>query len=150
MIILQDTKEKKPWNFDFFGFPQELQHLDTADYTIKGYEDKVRIERKRTSGELAINLGSKSKQFMAEMERLSKYTYRYVICEFPESYINQFPVNSGIPQKQISKIRIPSFILRSKIEMIKADYGIEFIFTNGTSEAEQIAMDIFLKVINEN
>lgn len=35
MLILVDTKEKYPWNFEIFGHTQKHVHLETGDYTIE-------------------------------------------------------------------------------------------------------------------
>ena len=47
--------------------------LDTGDYSIEGLEDKICIERKGCVEELAINLGSKKKTFLKEIERMESF-----------------------------------------------------------------------------
>ena len=52
--IVIDTREQAPWTFnkglvvERFGaaFPTEVGTLDTGDYSVRGLEDRVRIERK--------------------------------------------------------------------------------------------------------
>jgi len=149
ITIIQDTREKTPWDFTFYGFQQEVGTLQTGDYTIKGLERIVRIERKRNSSEIAMNLGLKCKPFFAEMTRMLKFPYRYIICEFPYSRILEFPKNSGIPERLRSKVRMNGGFLGLQLERIKVDYHVEIIFANSKLEAEEAAVEIFNKVLDE-
>jgi hypothetical protein len=149
ITIIQDTREKVgTWDFTFYGVNQTVQGLKTGDYSVLGYEDVFAIERKKTSGEIATNLGTKREPFLREMERMSKLDYRYIICEFPESYLDEFPKNSGIPKRFLSKIRMTGHILKSSINMIKSKYGINFIFTSGKDEAEHVALQLFSGLVS--
>jgi ERCC4-type nuclease len=149
ITIIQDTREKKPWNFQFYGFNQEMGTLKTGDYTILGLEDIVRIERKRSTSEIAMNLGLKSKQFYAEMTRMLKFPHRYIICEFPYGRILEFPENSGIPPYLKKKVRMNGGFIGLSLEKLKSNYGMEIIFANSPSEAEEAAVEIFNRVIDE-
>ena len=149
VTIIQDTREQKPWNFEFYGFNQTVDTLKTGDYTILGLEHIVRIERKRSTSEIAMNLGLKSKQFYAEMTRMLQFPHRYLICEFPQSRVLEFPNNSGIPNNLKSKIRMNGGFINSSLEKIKANYGITIFFANSVDEAEEITVGIFNKVIDE-
>src|SRR3990167_6244714 len=103
MKILQDTKEKMPWDLSFFGIEQTLVHVETGDYVIPGF---LVIERKRSTGELSLNLGQKSRCFRAELERMVTFKYRCIICEFSIDDLYSFPINSGIPKRYWKRIRI--------------------------------------------
>lgn len=149
ITIIQDTREQRPWNFRFHGFNQIVETLKTGDYSIYGLEHIVRIERKRSSAEIANNLGMKSKPFFAEMTRMLKFPHRYIICEFPYSNIIEFPKNSGIPPYLLKKVRMNGGFLGLQLERIKVDYGIQIIFANSPSEAEDVAVEIFQNVIDE-
>ena len=51
--IIQDTREQTPWIFDYEKtIAQEIGTLKTGDYTLKGFEDKLCIERKGCIEEL--------------------------------------------------------------------------------------------------
>lgn len=89
MIILYDTREKLPWDFTFHGHEMELASIKTGDYTIKGHETEIVIERKKSTGEIAQNIGSKAKSFNAEIERMQSIKRRYMIFEFsPQDLVN--------------------------------------------------------------
>jgi ERCC4-type nuclease len=149
VVIIQDTREQKPWDFTFYGFDQRVETLKTGDYSIMGLEHIVRIERKRSSSEVAMNLGLKCKPFFAEMTRMLAFPHRYIICEFPYSHIIEFPKNSGIPSYLMKKVRMNGGFLGLQLERIKVDYGMEIIFANSPSEAEEVAVEIFNRVIDE-
>lgn len=145
MIIIQDTREKHPWDFTFYGMKQIRQKLDTGDYAIQGSNHFV-FERKKNVGEIAINLGKKWKQFESELVRMqAEYVCPYVICEFPETNIDIFPVNSAIPRSQWKFLRMsPAFIRRRLFDSCDK-YGIQLLFCDSPKLAEREV----LKIINE-
>lgn len=145
MIILCDTREKHPLNFSFYDKEMESQGLKTGDYSVKGFEDKICIERKRNTGELSINLGSKWKQFSEELLRMCIYPHKVILCEFPEHHLDTFPKNSGIPEKHWSKLRISSGFLKKRLYSIPDTYDIEIVFTNSKEQAEEYAVKFLEK-----
>lgn len=145
--IIYDGREQLPWDFSFLGFSQQSSPLKTGDYTLAGYESSLCIERKRTTGELSLNLGLKSKQFYAELTRMMKYDYRYLILEFYETTLAEFPENSGIPEKKRNKLRMNGNYMLSCIEKIRETYDIEVIYAGGRNNAIDSAISIFNKVI---
>lgn len=147
--IIVDTREQAPWDFTFFGFTNISQKLKAGDYSIQGLEHKVLIERKATSGELAINLGKKSKQFKKELEIMSKVEHKYILCEFPMNDMLIFPVNSGIPTKLWPKLRMTSNYLTYIINELASTYGIKIIYSNSKTEANEKAADILRSVYEE-
>lgn len=146
MIILQDTREQNPWDFSFYGFTQQRQTLKTGDYTLVGYEDILCIERKRTTGEIAINIGSKSKPFYAELTRMGSYKYRFLILEFSEQDVSEFPKGSGIPYKTQAKLRISANFILSSITKISNEYGVNVIFAGSRENAISEVINIFNEI----
>lgn len=146
ITIITDTREQEPWTFSFFNFAIARRKLDTGDYSIEGLEkDYCCIERKRSSGELAMNLGSKWKQFSAELDRMADYTYKYIICEFPEHYIDTFPKNSGIPPKKWKFLKMRGRFIKSRLYTECDKRGIKIFFCPNKEEAEQKAVDLLLE-----
>ncbi len=150
ITILQDTREKKPWDFTFHGFNQKIQHLKTGDYSVEGYENSLIIERKKSSGEISMNLGFKRKQFDAEMKRMETFENKFIICEFPYERILEFPKNSGIPANIQHKVRMNPGYMSMSLSKIKAEYNVEIIYCENSYEAEMKAVEIFNKVLNDN
>lgn len=144
MIIIQDTKEKMPWHFDIYDCcdGQVVQSLKTGDYTVKGYESLICLERKRTVGEIAINLGSKVKQFKAEFERMSTFRFRFIICEFPSSKILEFPRGSGIPQRVWPKLRINGKYIFSLLHSLCDEFSVDLHFCDCREDAELLAIQL--------
>lgn len=150
MIILRDTREKQPWSFDWYDDVKEIRvcTLKTADYTMAGYEDIISVERKRSTGELAINFGTKRRQFVAELERMQSIKYRYIVCEFPIERLSEFPRNSGIPEKDWKKLRMNGGYIRKTIRDFSTDYNVTFLFCSSPFEAQDEVYKIFQNVID--
>lgn len=159
MKIIVDSREKEPWPFEIYDASAEIiiDKLDEGDYVpfnIRQHEiitgEKIlRIERKKTSGELAGNLGSGWKRFYEELIRLSEYKYSYILCEFPSSHIDVFPKYSGIPPSRWKSLRVNRKMLKSKIYKICEDFPVEFIFCDNRDDAIQKAYEIFQRTLAE-
>jgi SHS2 domain-containing protein len=146
MIILQDTKEKLPWSFARYDYCDEQKptHLEEGDYTIEEYPDLVVIERKHSVAELASNLGLKYVQFVNEMERLKKYRFRYVVCEFSESEVINYPHTSKLPRAVKAKIKMSGKFLMKRIRELTDKYDIRFIFCGTRDAAQRKAMELLI------
>jgi hypothetical protein len=108
-LIIVDTREKCPYSF--FTEDTKVSKLSCGDYSSKLLLDKLRIERKSSTAEVCMNLGRQKNKdrFHRELEKLSKFPHAIVLCDFPESYVYEFPENSGIPQlRRPSKYEIAS------------------------------------------
>jgi ERCC4-type nuclease len=83
VVIIQDDREKQPWSFLPRHYPVEVHRLTVGDYSFKGYENKIAIEKKSGLRELLSNLivGNRAR-FERCLERLSKYPVKIlVVCE---------------------------------------------------------------------
>lgn len=150
MDIIRDTREKK----EFFTFASYgdinivSKKLDTGDYSICGYEDKITVDRKRNAGELVINFGQQSVRFNKEFERMAQMERAYFVCSFPYSDLEIFPENSGIPKKRWKYLRINGKFLKRKIHEIEEQYeNISFIFCDNAIAAEEVTYTIFKEYI---
>lgn len=148
MIILVDSREQTGYDFGFHGYESKTQKLDTGDYTIEGTSKLICIERKKTTGELAINLGSKKKQFDAEMERMSEFKYKYLLFEFSVNDIVNFPKCSGIPQNLLKNIKINSKYMLKCLEEYQNKYEIEVLYANNRDSAINFALELLIKAQN--
>jgi ERCC4-type nuclease len=144
MIIIQDTREKYPWDFSFYGTETKIKGLKTGDYSVAGMENILCIERKRNLAEVSINLGSKWKQFSAELLRMCIFPHKIIILEFGEEKLDSFPIGSGIPENKWNKIRMSPGFLKKQLYSIKDTYDIDIIFSPTKEQAEQQAYQ-FLK-----
>ena len=150
MIIIQDTREKMPWNFESFSEceGQIREYVDAGDYVIQGNEQLITIDRKKSVTELANNLGIRIQRFRNEMERMQEYKYKYVVCEFPYEKLLMFPKGAGLPKTVLRKIRVKGKFLVKRMEQLFEEFGVEFVFSNNREEAQQKAIELFTKAID--
>lgn len=146
--IIKDTREQNGFDLEFHGFSVISKKLDTGDYSIEGLEKILCIERKASTGEIAMNFGTKSKQFNAEIERMKSYKYRYLICEFTLDVLLKFPEGSGIPQNKLNKIKINAKYLVSRIRQME-QAGVKIVFCQNKEEAERKVVQIIEQIIIE-
>jgi len=71
----------------------EVNTLHTGDYTLKGFEDVICVERKASVSEIATNLGKKKKAFYNEMERMRDFNFRYLLLEFSALDVIDYPLS---------------------------------------------------------
>ena len=83
MIIICDTREQSPYQFEPEKYPDvilESGTLQTADYSLKGFEAKIGIERKSLD-DLAGTLTSGRERFQKECERGQGLDYFALVIE---------------------------------------------------------------------
>ena len=144
-VILKDTREKNGWSFNAFDKCLAVARwgLKTGDYTARGLEKDLVIERKASTGELAMNLGKKRKAFESEIERMSSFRWKYILCEFSIDDLMNFPKNSGIPKKQLQYVRMNGKFMWKKLCEYQEQHGVEVVFCDSKLDAEERAMLIF-------
>lgn len=149
--VIRDTREKSGngWFFEVNGpcVGTVEKKLDTGDYSLVGYEEVLCIERKNSIGELAGNCSEK--RFNNVLERMSRYRYPFIICEFEYDCVTSFPMGSNIPVKKWKDLRITNNYLVKFIADIQVKYGINIIFAGGETNAKVAALSIF-KRVNES
>ncbi len=146
ITVIKDTREKDGWNFENSSYVGLLinQSLPTGDYTVKGLEDILCIERKGAVSEMALN--SSEKRFTNELKRMTEFKYRYLICEFSIQNILDWPYKSGIPKSRIPHIKVtPQFLMRT-LSVIQVEYGIQTLFCSNKIGAEYTAINIMRRV----
>jgi hypothetical protein len=148
VLIKRDTREKVGyWDFSIFGHEMVVGTVRTADYTIPGLEDIVAIERKKSTTELAQNLGKDSKRFEAELLRMKEIPNKYLILEFTVAELMNYPKNVEFKPK--GKVRMNGPYMMKKIQEYEDKYGIEVIFAGSQGNAMDIALEI-LERVNAN
>lgn len=143
MKIIRDTREKNGWDF----VPNDVEIVSRAlacgDYTTDLLKDKLIIERKATTHEIAQNLGKKTNKarFYREMEKLKKFPHAYIVCEFTESNVLEYPLNCGIPARKFSECRVSGKYLRKMLGDLEREFGVKVVFCNNRIEAERFTYD---------
>lgn len=77
-ILIIDTREQAP--FTFANLPSEPGTLDAGDYSVRGLEHLVAVERKSLDDLLAC-VGRERERFKRELQRLRAYRFRLLIVE---------------------------------------------------------------------
>lgn len=144
LVILADTREKKPWAC---AFADEVKHitLATGDYTLEGFEEVLAIERKRSVAELATNVTED--RFKNWTARLSEFPRPYIICEFSLEDVYAYPKGSSIPRHRWRYIRVRGkYIMKRVFEL--QEMGIEVIFAGSREAAEVKVKEICVTISN--
>jgi ERCC4-type nuclease len=137
VIILVDSREKKPL-FTSVATTRVV-NLKTGDYSLEGKEDIVCIERKASPAELAGNV--REARFADWVNRLAAIENPYLVCEFSEVDLLNFPKNARIPWRLKRRIRIKGPYIRSKLQDIE-DLGVRLIFAGNAKSARLIIWNI--------
>lgn len=92
MEIIIDTREQKPYKFEFAPLDVKVvkETLKTGDYSIKGFEDQIIVERKSLS-DLFGTVGQGRKRFEKELERMSKIKHAFLVIEADWTQILRHP-----------------------------------------------------------
>lgn len=162
MRVLVDSREKNILPF----LDLEIRKLDEGDYVsldLFNYEIEtgikiIRIERKKSTAELANNLGKGFIRFEKELKRLYDYKRKILLCEFTYDDILRFPEGSGIPKHLwykkgrkgiVRRVRMTPELILSKLEYITNIYDIEIIYAGDRFNAVNIANKIFQELSDE-
>lgn len=139
--IIRDTREQDGWEFP----NMVVRGLPTGDYSLEGYEHLFVIERKGKVAEFARNIIEK--RFHNELERLNLIPNSFVILEFTEEDIENFPQSSDIPEHRWKFLKIvPKFIFK-KLNEFRDNYNIEFILAGNNGKS--VALATFEKIVEK-
>lgn len=143
--IIIDTREKVDY-FKFFSYNDvntTVDTLSTGDYSIKDYEDKITIDRKRNCNELQMCFGQSWGRFYRELQRMASFDEGYIVCSFPYEDVETFPLNSGVPKNRWKYIKTSARFLKKRIHDIEEEFpNIKFIFSYSKIEAEEITYNL--------
>lgn len=142
--VLRDTREQTGWWFEeddqCFGTTQTT--LPTGDYTLKGLETVLSVERKGCIAEFAANINEK--RFDAELDRLDEFDHAFLLLDFNPEDLERFPVGSNIPLAKQKYIKVSPNYIRSKIVDYSLRHNTQILVTGG--HGRKYAKDIFRKV----
>jgi len=103
VIIIRDTREQFPYLFrDVTPRPRiVISPLKTGDYSVKGFENLITIERKSLLDAYGT-FGKRRGQFERELERMSQFQFAAVVIEADwETIIRKPPFRSKLNPKTI-------------------------------------------------
>ncbi len=99
ITIIVDTREQLP--FDLSPLTTEAGTLATADYSVKGLEQRICLERKSLP-DLVTCAGSERERFGRELQRMLAFPARLVIVETSWSQVLYGGWRSSITPQQLS------------------------------------------------
>ena len=167
--VIQDTREQEGWFFTPYDRCEgmEIGTLQTGDYTLKGYEEVVCVERKASPSEIAQNLGKKKKTFYNEIERMRDFPFRYIILEFSASDLIDYPLSllddrdkelwtryslGEIPLPKFKRFQVVKgtritgkYLLKALLE-IGIKYEVQILFADNKKNAFTICNSIFKRL----
>lgn len=145
--IIRDSREKAShgWFYDENAYCNGtiIGTLETGDYTIKGLENILCIERKESIDEFAHNCIEKRWQDC--MKRMSQYCHKYILFEFSWDDVNNYPLSAKVPPSVRNKLKIPPKYIRRVINTARYDYGIHVLACNNRVKASIVAYRILSK-----
>jgi len=141
--ILRDTREQTGWWFteDAQCFGTTEATLETGDYTLKGLEKILAIERKGSVSEFATNINEK--RFDAELDRLDEFDHAFLLLDFNPDDLEKYPYGSNIPLYKQKYIKVTPNYIRSKIIDYSLRHSTQILITGGYGK--KYALDIFRK-----
>ena len=144
-----DTREKEPWILLGSTINSVVvEKLDTGDYSVKGLEDQLCIERKRSVSELAMNVSQP--RFKNELDRMMAYKHRFLVLEFSIQDIMDYPVGSGIPKARWSSLKIKGGYIMLCLSQFQVKYGIHVVFAGNANHAEYCGINIMKRAYEQS
>lgn len=87
-VLVIDSREQEPYFLvagkPILGIPMIRTKLDAGDYSVKGFESSIAIERKSLT-DFYNCVGNDRTRFEKELERLLAYEWRGLVIESTES-----------------------------------------------------------------
>jgi ERCC4-type nuclease len=148
--VIKDTREQDGYFFSEFNTCAGMveEKLDTGDYSIKGMEDKICIERKGCVEELAVNLGQKKHAFLAEIERMTPFPHKFIVLEFSLEDLIKFPDETRIPVKNKASLKITGKYMLKCLFEFQLYNNVQILFCGNKYNAF-LAVSSILKRVNE-
>jgi ERCC4-type nuclease len=140
-VIVKDTRERKGLDFNLYV---ENFKLDVGDYSIKGLEHILFIERKGCLAEFYQNCIQK--RFWKELDRAKEHKYKYLILEFSLSDIENLPYSLNLPKKIWAKMKISPKYIMSCVSRIQYDYEVIVLFVENREKSKQVMLDIMSRI----
>ena len=77
-VVIIDSREQHAWQFE--NLPSEPGSLPTGDYSVRGLEHLISVERKSLDDLLGC-VGRGRARFLRELQRLRAYRFRHLVVE---------------------------------------------------------------------
>jgi ERCC4-type nuclease len=138
--VICDDREKKPWRFPHDRYDVVHRRLATGDYTIRGLEKILCIERKASWEEIAMNVSSRKRRiaFNALLKRMQAFPIRFlVVCDDVSSMMW---TKSYGPQNSV-------ILASNTFVTITLEYGIPIISVGSGVFGKQLIVNLFDQIL---
>ena len=135
--IIVDSREQRPLFNEEDG--AIVRKLDTGDYTAEGAENILAIERKSKVSEFANNITES--RFWDWVNRLAEFEHAYLLLEFNEKDVDNYPAGSGIPKYRWKYLRVKSPFIKSTLAKLE-ELGIKIIYTSNRTKTKKKILQI--------
>jgi hypothetical protein len=144
--VVKDTREQQGWSFCVGKSCNgtEIATLKTGDYSLKGMETILTIERKGSVDEFAGNVTQD--RFERELERMRDFPFSFLVLEFTMDDLLKFPHDGSIPRSKIPFIRVKGPFLMRRLMEIQVQYPTKVILAG--RHGQDVAHHIFRRVID--
>ena len=128
MIVAVDTREQTPWVFPA-DVTTELATLRSGDYSVRGFESRIAIERKSLD-DLVGSITSGRERFVRELTRLASFDFRCVIVEAN--------IDDIWAHRYVSRA-VPSSVIGS-CAAFAIDFNIPFLFGGDAAKSADFGL----------
>jgi len=116
------------------GLVTVMEKLETGDYSCRGFEDKITIERKKI-GDLLTCLGQERERFKREIERMASFEWKAIVVEGFEADLLSYHEFSLMEPESV----------RQSIISIEIRHHIHFYFGKTREDIERWILDRLIK-----
>jgi ERCC4-type nuclease len=137
--LLTDTREQLPYTFEKYPVETEPAALAAGDYSLKGFQVRIAIERKSLNDLIGCLTGKDRTRFEKELSRAGSYERFAVVIESDIQDVSAGRYTSNMkPHAALQSIT--AFYIR---------YGIPFLFCGNRDAAEYLTYSILEKYAYE-
>ena len=139
LVLVADTREQAPYQFEKYRCELGCASLPTGDYSIAGLEDRAAIERKTLDDLISCLMGDNRERFQRELARLRGYDVAAVVIEAS--------MEDAREHRYRSKME-PHAVLQS-ILAFQVRYGVSFIWAGSREGGEYVTYWMLSKFMRE-
>ena len=139
-VLIIDTREQLPLfsNPVLKGLVMVRDTLQNGDYSIKGFENRIMVERKQVS-DLISYVGRDHKQTRAKLDRCTGYDFRAIAIEAAEADLLSSQLYASVPPETI----------RQALASFEVRYNIHLYYSRDRKDIERWILDRFVKYFRQ-
>jgi DNA excision repair protein ERCC-4 len=128
IVLIQDSREQLPLKFEHL--PCVVRGLQSADYSIVGFESEFGIERKNLDDAVSCCMGENRERFERELHRLRGFRFKRLLIQG----------SRGLIEAQRYRSRLSPKAVLATLSAFEVRWDIPIIFCE-TPEAAALAIE---------